>query len=159
VSCNETLRTEQSVAHSSLTLRGPCAQSSLAHGAPFAQSSLCAQSTAGGLETGLGSECLIAESWGPFPCRATRVACCSSHPHLFGCACARLLCLRRYKHLHGKFAVHPLNQRRIPIICDAELVDMNFGTGAVKASGGLVGSAAASTWRLAPLLALQSRSF
>eukprot|EP00200_Dunaliella_tertiolecta_P003314 CAMPEP_0202352070 /NCGR_PEP_ID=MMETSP1126-20121109/8424_1 /ASSEMBLY_ACC=CAM_ASM_000457 /TAXON_ID=3047 /ORGANISM="Dunaliella tertiolecta, Strain CCMP1320" /LENGTH=1278 /DNA_ID=CAMNT_0048944237 /DNA_START=55 /DNA_END=3891 /DNA_ORIENTATION=- len=38
----------------------------------------------------------------------------------------------RYKHLHGKFAVHPLNQRRIPIICDAELVDMNFGTGAVK---------------------------
>ena len=41
--------------------------------------------------------------------------------------------LYRYKHLHGKFAVHPLNQRRIPIICDAELVDMSFGTGAVKA--------------------------
>jgi valyl-tRNA synthetase len=38
----------------------------------------------------------------------------------------------RYKHLHGKFAIHPFNNRRIPIICDAELVDMSFGTGAVK---------------------------
>ncbi|EQC39507.1 valyl-tRNA synthetase [Saprolegnia diclina VS20] len=38
----------------------------------------------------------------------------------------------RYKHLHGKFVVHPFNNRRIPIICDAELVDMSFGTGAVK---------------------------
>ena len=25
--------------------------------------------------------------------------------------------------------VHPVNGRRIPIICDAELVDMSFGTG------------------------------
>lgn len=35
-----------------------------------------------------------------------------------------------YKHLHGKFVVHPVSQRRIPIIADAELVDMEFGTGA-----------------------------
>ncbi|KAL3686885.1 hypothetical protein R1sor_013194 [Riccia sorocarpa] len=38
----------------------------------------------------------------------------------------------RYKHLHGKFVVHPFNTRKLPIICDAELVDMSFGTGAVK---------------------------
>lgn len=38
----------------------------------------------------------------------------------------------RYKHLHGKFVIHPFNNRRIPIITDAELVDMSFGTGAVK---------------------------
>jgi valyl-tRNA synthetase len=38
----------------------------------------------------------------------------------------------RHAHLHGKFAVHPFNGRRIPIICDADLVDMSFGTGAVK---------------------------
>lgn len=38
----------------------------------------------------------------------------------------------RYKHLHGKFVIHPFNNRRIPIVCDAELVDMEFGTGAVK---------------------------
>ena len=28
--------------------------------------------------------------------------------------------------------VHPLNGRQIPIVLDAELVDMSFGTGAVK---------------------------
>jgi valyl-tRNA synthetase len=38
----------------------------------------------------------------------------------------------RYKHLHGKFVEHPFVDRKIPIVCDAELVDMNFGTGAVK---------------------------
>ncbi|KAL1196003.1 Valine--tRNA ligase, mitochondrial 1 [Cardamine amara subsp. amara] len=39
----------------------------------------------------------------------------------------------RYKHLHGKFAVHPfINGRKLPIICDEELVDPNFGTGCVK---------------------------
>lgn len=38
----------------------------------------------------------------------------------------------RYKHLHGKFVVHPFNNRRIPIVTDGELVDMSFGTGAVK---------------------------
>jgi len=42
------------------------------------------------------------------------------------------LCLRRYKHLHGKHVLHPVNGRRLPIILDAELVDMSFGTGAVK---------------------------
>lgn len=38
----------------------------------------------------------------------------------------------RFKHLHGKYVVHPFNGRRIPIICDAVLVDPTFGTGAVK---------------------------
>ncbi|KAL6496268.1 Valine--tRNA ligase, mitochondrial 1 [Orobanche gracilis] len=38
----------------------------------------------------------------------------------------------RYSHIHGKFAVHPFNGRKLPIVCDAVLVDMNFGTGAVK---------------------------
>eukprot|EP01097_Dermamoeba_algensis_P005069 TRINITY_DN3233_c0_g3_i4.p1 TRINITY_DN3233_c0_g3~~TRINITY_DN3233_c0_g3_i4.p1 ORF type:complete len:504 (-),score=105.38 TRINITY_DN3233_c0_g3_i4:1665-3068(-) len=38
----------------------------------------------------------------------------------------------RYKHLHGKFAVHPFNGRKIPIIADNVLVNMEFGTGAVK---------------------------
>uniref|UniRef100_A0A7S1FW38 Valine--tRNA ligase, mitochondrial n=1 Tax=Corethron hystrix TaxID=216773 RepID=A0A7S1FW38_9STRA len=38
----------------------------------------------------------------------------------------------RYKHLHGKFLQHPFFQRKIPIITDGTLVDMNFGTGAVK---------------------------
>lgn len=39
---------------------------------------------------------------------------------------------KRYKHLHGKFALHPFNGRKLPIVCDAILVDMSFGTGAVK---------------------------
>ncbi|HEX5661128.1 MAG TPA: valine--tRNA ligase [Polyangiales bacterium] len=38
----------------------------------------------------------------------------------------------RYTHLHGKFAKHPLVERRIPIVLDAELVDVKLGTGAVK---------------------------
>ncbi|KAJ1863978.1 valine--tRNA ligase [Coemansia sp. RSA 2703] len=38
----------------------------------------------------------------------------------------------RYKHLHGKYVVHPFVDRRIPIITDAEGVEMEFGTGAVK---------------------------
>lgn len=38
----------------------------------------------------------------------------------------------RYKHLHGKYVVHPFSGRKIPIITDSVLVDMNFGTGAVK---------------------------
>lgn len=37
----------------------------------------------------------------------------------------------RYKHLHGKFAIVPLINRRIPIIPD-EYVTMDFGTGALK---------------------------
>jgi valyl-tRNA synthetase len=40
--------------------------------------------------------------------------------------------LCRYAHLHGQHEVHPLDGRKIPIITDAELVDMSFGTGAVK---------------------------
>ncbi len=38
----------------------------------------------------------------------------------------------RYTHLHGGFVVHPFVNRRIPIVCDAELVDPEFGTGVVK---------------------------
>ena len=38
----------------------------------------------------------------------------------------------RYTHLHGKFLVHPFMDRRIPIVTDGVLVDMSFGTGAVK---------------------------
>ncbi|PBL02897.1 hypothetical protein ARMGADRAFT_981815 [Armillaria gallica] len=38
----------------------------------------------------------------------------------------------RYRHLHGKYAVHPFVEgRRIPIVTD-EMVDREFGTGAVK---------------------------
>ncbi|RHZ77190.1 hypothetical protein Glove_184g77 [Diversispora epigaea] len=42
----------------------------------------------------------------------------------------------RYKSLHGKEVIHPLLNRKIPIICDAELVDMEFGTGVVKVTPG-----------------------
>ncbi|KAJ7714328.1 tRNA synthetases class I-domain-containing protein [Mycena olivaceomarginata] len=35
-------------------------------------------------------------------------------------------------HLHGKFAKHPFVDRRIPIVTDDIIVDMEFGTGAVK---------------------------
>ena len=38
----------------------------------------------------------------------------------------------RFKHLIGKMVILPLMNREIPIIGDAELVDMEFGTGAVK---------------------------
>ncbi|KAI3406287.2 VAS1 [Candida oxycetoniae] len=38
----------------------------------------------------------------------------------------------RYKHLHGKYVLHPFLNRRLPIVTDAEAVDMEFGTGAVK---------------------------
>lgn len=38
----------------------------------------------------------------------------------------------RYKHLHGKMLLHPFVDRKVPIITDSELVDMDFGTGAVK---------------------------
>ncbi len=38
----------------------------------------------------------------------------------------------RYTHLHGKKLVHPFVDRLVPIITDAILVDMKFGTGAVK---------------------------
>ncbi|GMM33716.1 valine--tRNA ligase [Saccharomycopsis crataegensis] len=38
----------------------------------------------------------------------------------------------RYKHLHGKYVLHPFLDRRLPIITDAETVEMEFGTGAVK---------------------------
>lgn len=37
----------------------------------------------------------------------------------------------RYKHLHGKYAIVPLVNRKVKIICD-EYVDMELGTGALK---------------------------
>jgi len=36
------------------------------------------------------------------------------------------------QHLHGKFAIHPFVHRRLPIVTDNIIVDMEFGTGAVK---------------------------
>lgn len=38
----------------------------------------------------------------------------------------------RYLKFHGKFVIHPILGRKIPIVCDEELVKMEFGTGAVK---------------------------
>jgi valyl-tRNA synthetase len=38
----------------------------------------------------------------------------------------------RYTSLHGKFLVHPFHDRKVPVITDDILVDMKFGTGAVK---------------------------
>ena len=39
----------------------------------------------------------------------------------------------RYKQFHGKYLVHPfIKDRRVKLITDSELVDMSFGTGAVK---------------------------
>ncbi|PFX27275.1 valine--tRNA ligase-like [Stylophora pistillata] len=38
---------------------------------------------------------------------------------------------QRYKHLHGKFALHPFCNRKLPIVCD-DMVDPEFGSGAVK---------------------------
>lgn len=40
--------------------------------------------------------------------------------------------MRRYTKFHGKKLVHPFVDRDVPIILDAELVKMDFGTGAVK---------------------------
>ncbi len=42
----------------------------------------------------------------------------------------------RFKHLIGQMAILPLTGRQIPIIGDAELVSMEFGTGAVKVTPG-----------------------
>ncbi|HWZ88722.1 MAG TPA: valine--tRNA ligase, partial [Polyangiaceae bacterium] len=42
----------------------------------------------------------------------------------------------RYKHLHGRKVRHPFVNRNIPIITDAILVDMAFGTGVVKVTPG-----------------------
>jgi len=40
---------------------------------------------------------------------------------------------KRYKKFHGKFVQHPFfPDRKMPIVCDSELVDMSFGTGCVK---------------------------
>lgn len=52
--------------------------------------------------------------------------------------------------MQGKFVLHPVDGRRIPIVCDSELVDMSFGTGAVK-----VGARAAVASLLAVLRCLK----
>jgi valyl-tRNA synthetase len=38
----------------------------------------------------------------------------------------------RYTHLHGREVALPLTDRTIPIVCDPEAADMEFGSGAVK---------------------------
>ncbi|KAI8381002.1 tRNA synthetases class I-domain-containing protein [Radiomyces spectabilis] len=38
----------------------------------------------------------------------------------------------RYKGLHGKFVRHPILGTQLPIVCDDQLVEMEFGTGVVK---------------------------
>jgi valyl-tRNA synthetase len=38
----------------------------------------------------------------------------------------------RYSHLHGKRVALPLTNREIPIVCDPEAANMEFGSGAVK---------------------------
>lgn len=41
----------------------------------------------------------------------------------------------RYLHLKGKYVIHPINNKMLPIIFD-EFVDMNFGSGCVKITPG-----------------------
>ena len=48
----------------------------------------------------------------------------------------------RYKKFHGRTLVHPFSDRKVPVILDPVLVDMEFGTGAVK-----VGSSNANVFR------------
>lgn len=55
----------------------------------------------------------------------------------------------RYSHVHGKFAVHPFNGRKLPIVCDAVLVDMTFGTGAVKVTNFFLRY---GSWSIFPIL-------
>ena len=38
----------------------------------------------------------------------------------------------RYAKYHGKYVIHPIDGRRLPIVLDKELVDMTKGTGCVK---------------------------
>lgn len=38
----------------------------------------------------------------------------------------------RYTKFHGKYLIHPFNKRKLPIVLDDVLVNMEFGTGAVK---------------------------
>lgn len=40
----------------------------------------------------------------------------------------------RYKKFHGTTLIHPFSDRKVPVILDPVLVDMEFGTGAVKVS-------------------------
>ncbi len=44
------------------------------------------------------------------------------------------VCLKEYlfQSLHGKSVYHTILKKEIPIVCDKDLVDMEFGTGVVK---------------------------
>ena len=42
----------------------------------------------------------------------------------------------RFTHLHGRHVVHPFSGKRLPIVLDRELVDVQLGTGAVKLTPG-----------------------
>ena len=42
----------------------------------------------------------------------------------------------RYRHYHGAFVRHPFSRARMPIWCDAGLVNMELGTGVVKVTPG-----------------------
>ena len=63
----------------------------------------------------------------------------------------RLLYLCRYKHLHGKFVIHPVDGRRLPIVCDAESVDMALGTGAVKVPSDLLPALSGCVMSVSPV--------
>lgn len=43
---------------------------------------------------------------------------------------------KRYRYAHGGTVQHPLTGHRLPIVLDADLVDLHFGTGAVKITPG-----------------------
>ena len=43
----------------------------------------------------------------------------------------------RYMHLHGEEVIHPLTQKKLPIVLDDTLVDPSLGTGAVKITPGI----------------------
>ena len=51
----------------------------------------------------------------------------------------------RYLHLHGKHVLHPFTGQRLPIVLDADLVDPELGTGAVKITPGTLYRHACST--------------
>lgn len=44
----------------------------------------------------------------------------------------KYLLIFRFQSLHGKSVYHPILKKEIPIVCDENLVDMEFGTGVVK---------------------------
>lgn len=63
--------------------------------------------------------------------RTPHLSCSGCSGAITALTCA-LYILCHPQHLHGKYALHPFLDRRLPIITDAIAVDMSFGTGAVK---------------------------